>query len=256
VTNLNSSGSADDSDSSDRQTDRKPEDVSISVFFPCYNEQDNVEDVVGQAVEVLEGLVSDWEIIIVDDGSADETGQIADRLAEKDQRIRAVHHEVNGGYGMALRSGFAAARKEYVFYTDGDGQFDLNDLSKLLGLRRADVIVNGYRAKRQDKLIRKINSACWAWLVKRMLKFRCRDVDSAFKLYPRELFEKIELKSAGALIDAEVLARAARLGYEVVNVPVRHLPRQAGAATGANIGVIFRAFKELMALRKDILSSR
>jgi len=238
----------------DTQTGRQVVDVSLSVFFPCYNEQDNVERVVRQAVEILDRLVTDWEVIIVDDGSADRTGQIADRLAAEDARIRAVHHETNGGYGLALRSGFAAAEKQYVFYTDGDGQFDLNDLAKLLPLRAEGVIVNGYRARRQDKLIRRINSACWSWLVKRLLKFRCRDVDSAFKLYPRKLFREIELKSAGALIDAEVLARAARLGYRIVNVPVRHLPREAGAATGANIRVIFRAFKELLALRKDILA--
>ena len=241
-------------DDSDSQAGRQGLDVSVSVFFPCYNEQANVERVVRQAVDVLDGLATDWEVIIVDDGSADDTGQIADRLAARDGRIRAVHHEVTGGYGMALRSGVAAAEKQYVVYTDGDGQFDLADLAGLLPLRAEGVIVNGYRAKRQDKLVRRINAACWGWLVQRLLKFRCRDVDSAFKLYPRKLFREIELKSAGALIDAEVLARAARLGYEILNVPVRHLPRQAGAATGANIGVIFRAFRELLALRKDILT--
>jgi len=233
----------------------KPFDVSLSVFFPCYNEAKNVESVVGRAVEALQRLVKDWEIIIVDDGSADATGRIADRLAAGDSRIRAVHHAVNGGYGMALRSGFAAAAKEFVFYTDGDGQFDIDDLEMLLPMRSRQAIINGYRLHRRDSLLRKINSACWAWLVQRVLGFCCRDVDSAFKLYPRELFGRISLKSAGALIDAEVLARAARLGYSIVEVPVRHLPRQAGSPTGARIGVIVKAFRELLALRSDILSS-
>jgi len=231
-----------------------PEDISLSVFFPCYNEAANIERVVNRAIEVLERLVKDWEIIIVNDGSGDATGEIADRLAAARLGIRAVHHEANGGYGMALRSGFAAARKEYVFYTDGDGQFDMNDLEKVLAARDEAEIVSGRRRNRQDNLLRRINAACWSWLVQRMLKFRCRDVDCAFKLYRREIFDRIALKSAGALIDAEVLARATRLGYRITEVPVRHLPRAAGVQTGAKLRVILRAFKELLALRREILS--
>ncbi|MBS3733615.1 MAG: glycosyltransferase family 2 protein [Phycisphaerae bacterium] len=225
---------------------------SLSVFFPCYNEAGNVERVAGAALEVLPTLADDWEVILVDDGSADATGEIIDRLAAGHERIRAVHHQRNGGYGAALRSGFAAATKDYVFYTDGDGQFDLTELGKLLALRDPGVIVSGYRARRRDGIVRRLNARCWGWLVKRMLGFRCRDVDCAFKLYPRELFGRIELKSTGALIDAEVLARAARLGYEIRDVPVTHLPRTAGEQTGARLGVIVRAFRELRKLRKDI----
>jgi glycosyltransferase involved in cell wall biosynthesis len=196
------------------------------------------------------------EIIIVNDGSRDRTREIADRLAAEDPRIRAVHHAKNGGYGMALRSGFAAARKKYVFYTDGDGQFDMDELDRLL-MHVADAdIVSGYRRNRQDPLMRRMNAACWGWLVQRMLRFRCRDVDSAFKLYKREIFDRITLKSTGALIDAEVLGRAARLGYSIMAVPVTHLPRKAGKQTGAKLSVIFRAFKELLKLRRDILGSK
>jgi glycosyltransferase involved in cell wall biosynthesis len=229
--------------------------MSLSVFYPCYNEEANVEPLVRQSVDVLTRMVKDWEIIIVNDGSKDSTGPVADRLAAEDPRIRAVHHARNSGYGMALRSGFAAARKQYVFYTDGDGQFDMNELDRLLVRRNDADIVSGYRRNRQDPLLRRINAACWGWLVQRMLRFRCRDVDSAFKLYKREIFDRITLKSTGALIDAEVLARAARLGYTIVTVPVTHLPRKAGKQTGAKLSVIFRAFKELLKLRKDILRS-
>jgi len=231
-------------------------DVSLSVFFPCYNEAANVERVVRDAAAVLEKLARRWEIIIVDDGSTDDTGRIADGLAAADGRISVIHHEHNGGYGMALRSGFAAARMPLVFYTDGDGQFDLAELAKLIEAKGRADIISGYRVNRQDGLVRRINAACWGWLVQRMLRFRCRDVDSAFKLYRREIFDRIRLRSAGALIDAEVLARATRLGYTIAQVPVRHLPRRAGRATGARLGVIFQAFKELMALRKDILAGR
>jgi len=228
--------------------------LSLSVFFPCYDEAENIERVVGKATEVLDRLVGDWQIIIVDDGSADATGKIADRLAAGDERISAVHHERNRGYGVALRSGFAAASKQYVFYTDGDGQFDIAQLCELLERIGSADIVSGYRLKRRDPLLRRLSAACWGWLVQRVLKFRCRDVDSAFKLYRREVLDHIELKSTGALIDAEILARATRLGCTIRTVPVKHLPRLAGKQTGARLGVIIRAFKELIALRRDILA--
>jgi glycosyltransferase involved in cell wall biosynthesis len=235
------------------QAGKKRFDIALSVFYPCYNEEANVEPLVRKSVKVLEEMVADWEIIIVNDGSKDATRQIADRLAGEDPRIRAVHHAVNGGYGMALRSGFAAARKKYVFYTDGDGQFDMNELDKLLVHKDDADIVSGYRRNRQDPFMRRVNAACWGWLVQRLLKFRCRDVDSAFKLYKREIFDRITLKSTGALIDAEVLARAARLGYTIMTVPVTHLPRKAGKQTGANLKVVLKAFRELLKLRRDIL---
>jgi len=231
-------------------------DVSLSVFFPCYNEAENIEPLVAKTRDVLERLVADWEIIIVDDGSSDGTGRIADRLAGSDPRIRVVHHRRNRGYGAALRSGFAAATRSYVFYTDGDGQFDVGEIDKLLLRRDEADIISGYRKRRQDNLIRRINSACWSFLVQRVLGFRCRDVDSAFKLYKREIFDRIELKSDGALIDAEVLARATRAGYTVATVPVTHLPRVAGRQSGAKLRVILRAFVELLKLRRDICAGR
>jgi glycosyltransferase involved in cell wall biosynthesis len=231
-------------------------DISLSVFFPCYNEADNIGRVVKSAVTVLSQLVGQWEIIIVNDGSKDATARVADALAAGDDRIKVVHHQTNLGYGLALRSGFAAATKEYVFYTDGDGQFDMRELDRLLGLLGQADIISGYRRNRSDGLVRRINAACWGMLVQRMLRFNCRDVDSAFKIYKREIFDRIKLKSTGALIDAEVLARACRLGYTIKTVPVSHLPRLAGRQTGASVGVIVKAFRELLQLRRDILSGQ
>lgn len=227
----------------------------LSVFVPCYNEQDNIRSVATACLAVLDRLVSDWELIFVDDGSTDATGRLADDLAAGDERIRVVHHQTNQGYGGALQSGFRAASKEYVFYTDGDGQFDLDQLDRLLPLADRYDIVSGCRVNRQDNFLRKLNSWAWATLVKRLLRFRCRDVDSAFKLYKREIFDHIEMKSTGALIDAEILGRAARAGYRLGEVRVSHLPRAAGRSTGAKVGVICRAFWELWRLRKDILST-
>jgi glycosyltransferase involved in cell wall biosynthesis len=226
----------------------------LTVFFPFYNEEKNIERVVGEAVAVVEGLGLDYEIILVDDGSRDRTGEIADKLAASNERIKVVHHRPNRGYGGALQSGFRNATKEWVFYTDGDGQFDISQLYLLLELAGRYDIVSGYRSNRQDGLLRKLNAYCWGMLVGRLLKFRVRDVDSAFKLYRREIFDHIEMKSNGALIDAEILARAHRAGYTIGEVAVKHLPRKDGQATGANVKVILRAFKELFQLRRDIIS--
>ena len=226
--------------------------VGISVFFPCYNEQQNVSRTVESALGVLEMLDADFEIIIVDDGSTDKTGQIADGLAEKESRIRVVHHPRNLGYGAALQSGFKAAQKELVFYTDGDGQFDMNEMPPLLPLMEQYDIVSCYRLNRRDSLIRKINAWCWTKLVCLLFGLRLRDIDCAFKLYKRDIFDHIELSSTGALIDAEILARAARRGYRITQKGVQHYPRTAGAQTGANFRVIFRAFRELFELRRRI----
>jgi glycosyltransferase involved in cell wall biosynthesis len=228
---------------------------SLTVFFPFYNEEANIEGVVGRAVETLVRLGLDWEIILVDDGSRDRTGELADRLAAGDPRIRAIHHRPNRGYGGALQSGFRNATKEWIFYTDGDGQFDIRQIELLLPLAGRYDIVNGYRLNRQDPLIRRLNAFCWGALVKTLLKFRARDVDSAFKLYRAEIFRHIDMKSNGALIDAEILARANRAGYTIGHVGVRHLQRVAGQQTGAKLTVIVRAFAELLRLRKGILAT-
>ena len=226
--------------------------VAISVFFPCYNEQQNVVRTVENAREVLEKIGADLEIIIINDGSSDETGHIADELAGRDSRIKVVHHRRNLGYGAALQSGFGAATKELVFYTDGDGQFDMNEMPPLLPLMEEYDIISCYRLNRRDSVIRKINAWCWTKLVCLLFGLKLRDIDCAFKLYKREIFEHIELTSTGALIDAEILARAARKGYRIAQQGVHHYPRTAGSQTGAKFRVISRAFKELFELRRRI----
>jgi glycosyltransferase involved in cell wall biosynthesis len=229
-----------------------PAGISISVFFPCYNEQDNVSRTTEQALRVLEGLNADFEVVIVDDGSSDGTGQIADEIAGRDARVKVVHHPTNLGYGAALQSGFRSAVKELVFYTDGDGQFDIDEMPALLSLMKEYDIVSCYRLNRQDNLIRKVNAWCWTKLVCLLFHMNVRDIDCAFKLYKKEIFENIELSSSGALIDAEILARAVRKGYTVTQKGVHHYPRKAGKQTGANPRVILCAFKELFKLYNRI----
>ena len=226
--------------------------VSISVFFPCYNEQDNVTTTAEKALSVLEKVSVEFEVIIVNDGSSDSTGQIADEIASRDSRVKVVHHRTNLGYGAALKSGFKTATKKLVFYTDGDGQFDINELPPLLPLMGQYDIVSCYRLNRQDPFIRKINAWCWTKLVCLLFAMKIRDIDCAFKLYKREIFDNIKLSSTGALIDTEILAKAVRQGYTITQKGVHHYPRTAGAQTGANLKVILRAFKELFKLHGQI----
>jgi glycosyltransferase involved in cell wall biosynthesis len=232
----------------------KARQISISVFFPCFNEQANVASTVERAIAVLEKLNADYEVIVVDDGSADDTGRIADELARINRRVRVVHHGGNLGYGAALQSGFKAATKKLVFYTDGDGQFDMAEMPPLLDLVERFDIVSCYRLNRQDGLIRRINAWLWTRLVCMLFGMNLRDIDCAFKLFKREIFDNIKMVSTGALIDAEILARAVRKGYTITQVGVHHFPRTAGEQTGANIKVIGRAFKELFKLSKNIKS--
>ena len=228
--------------------------MSISVFFPCYNEQENVERTVCNALAVLEKLDDDFEIVVINDGSSDDTARIADEIAGKDNRVKVVHHETNLGYGSALQSGFKAATKELVFYTDGDGQFDIKEMPPLLELMEQFDIVSCYRLDRKDPIVRKINAWCWTKLVCLLFRLKIRDIDCAFKLYKREIFDNIELSSTGALIDTEVLARATRKGYSITQRGVHHYPRTAGEQTGANLRVILRAFRELFQLHRKIRS--
>jgi glycosyltransferase involved in cell wall biosynthesis len=241
------------------QSDSITNKISLSVFFPCYNEAGNIARVVAQAQEVLPQVSDDYEIIIVNDGSTDGTRESADELAARFETVRAVHHNTNKGYGCALRSGFKAAAKDYVFYTDGDGQFDIGELKAVVELMTTIEggcdIVSCYRRNRIEGGIRKFNALCWSALTGLMFSIPHRDIDCAFKLYKREIFDDFELKSTGALIDTEVLARAARRGRKIIQMPVSHYPRQYGTSTGANPLVIFRAFYELFKLWIDIVRS-
>jgi len=226
--------------------------LSLTIFFPCYNEEANVERVTLRALAVGRRVAHELEVIIVNDGSKDRTGEIADRLAGEHPEVRAVHNHPNLGYGGALQRGFREATKNWVFYTDGDGQFDFEEIPKLLPLLESHDIVSCYRVDRKDSLVRKLNAWAWTTLVNCLFGLRLRDIDCAFKIFPRELFERITVRSMGALIDTEILAKARNLGYSITQTEVHHYPRTAGEQSGANIRVIARAFKELFKLRRQI----
>ena len=225
---------------------------SLSVFFPCYNEQDNIRRVYESAAKVLGHIGVDYEVILVDDGSTDQTPQITDAIAKANPRVKVVHHPTNLGYGAAIQSGIRAATKTLVFFTDGDGQFDLNELPPLLPLMKEQDIVSCFRLNRQDGLLRKFNAWCWTSLVCLLFRMKFKDINCAFKLYRRRIFDDMELRSNGALINAEILARATRRRYAITQVGVHHFPRTRGQQTGAHPRVIFRAFRELFKLHQQI----
>ena len=219
-----------------------------------YNEEGNIEHAVTSAVAVLAGVTDCYEVIVVDDGGRDRTAAIADRLAAENPRVRVVHHPVNRGYGAALRSGFAAAQYPLVVLADGDNQFDLGELSVLLrGLGKFD-IVSGYRIARHDPVVRRLYAFMYNRLARFLFNIPVRDVNCGFKVYRRDLVERLlpQLRSTGALINVEMLARARKLGATVTEVGVHHYPRETGQPTGGNPGVIVRAFRELLELWREL----
>jgi glycosyltransferase involved in cell wall biosynthesis len=225
----------------------------IGVVLPAYNEEAVIAETVGKCAETLAVIAPDYEIIVVDDGSHDHTGAIADALAADDPCIHVVHNQPNRGYGGALLAGFAVVSKDLTFYMDSDGQFDIRDLVKLLELREQGYrAVLGYRAQRQDSRMRLINAWGWNLLVSRLFGLHVRDIDCAFKLYDTELIRAFDVHSEGAVISTEMLVKLTRMGIPYTEIPVQHLPRLHGKATGAKLRVIARAFGELLRLRSKL----
>jgi glycosyltransferase involved in cell wall biosynthesis len=219
-----------------------------------YNEEGNIEHAVTSALAVLAGLADRYEVIVVNDGGRDRTGAIADRLAAANPLVRVVHHPVNRGYGAALRSGLAAARYPLVVLADGDNQFDLNELPVLLRTVANSDIASGYRIARRDPAFRRMYAFMYNQATRLLFNIRVRDVNCGFKVYRRPLVERLlpQLRSTGALINVEMLARARKLGATVTEVGVHHYPRETGQQTGGNPAVIIRAFREMLELWREL----
>ena len=228
----------------------------ISVFLPSHNEEPNVERVVRGFLAELPRVADDYEVIVVNDGSTDKTGTIADRLASENSRVRVVHHEKNRGYGGAVISGIRAARQPYVVLADGDGQFDPKEVESLAAYVPEYDVVVGKRIRRADHLMRRINGKAWTMLVRIVLGIEISDIDCGFKLFKREFLDGMELRAHGAMISTELMARVVGRGAKIKEVGVHHLPRLAGEQSGANVKVIARAFKELFALYGELRAER
>ncbi len=226
--------------------------MNISAFFPAHNEEGNIAELTKKALYVLNEICDEYEVIIVNDGSKDRTLEEAKKLAEIDGHVRVVNHEVNRGYGAAVKSGFASAKYEWVFFTDGDGQFDVNEIKKLTELAGEYDVIAGYRINRQDPFHRKLNAKMWSTLVNILFRLGIRDVDCAFKLLKKEILDKNTLEADGAMISTELLAKAKKGGYKIGEVGVHHYPRKAGEQSGAKLKVIIKAFAELFRLYKKL----
>ena len=222
-----------------------PNTSSLSVVLPAHNEEEAIATTVHEVIETLSTWMLDFEIIVVDDGSQDDTGAILDTHSATYPCLKVIHHSVNQGYGAALVSGFEAASRDLTFFMDSDGQFDIHDLGRFFPLIEEYDAVLGYRVDRQDTWVRKVNAWGWKILVGMVFGIYVRDVDCAFKLYPASFFRSHKLETRGAMINTEILYKFTRAGYTYTQVGVRHLPRLGGRATGAKLSVILRAFREL-----------
>ena len=223
----------------------------LSYFFPAHNEEANLRGLVAEALETLPGLATRFEIVIVDDGSRDRTPGIADELARAHATVRAVHHPTNLGYGAALRSGFAAARYANIAFTDGDRQFRVADLGRLIAPLRAggvDAVV-GYRIRRADPLVRTVYARLYRLANRIFFGLTVRDVDCACKLFSRASLEGVNVESGGAFLSAELLIKLRARGRRLAEVGVPHYPRTAGRPTGAKPSVVLRAVRDFWLLR-------
>jgi len=233
---------------------------SITLFFPMWNEEQIIHQTIAAAREAGESLiesgeVGSYEILIVDDASTDATGDIADKYADDDRRIRVVHHPVNRKLGGSLKTGFAEAKSEIVLYTDADLPFDMAELAKAVRIMRmyeAD-IVSAFRFDRTGEGPRRyIYSFIYNHLVRSLFKLRVRDVNFAFKLMHRDVLDRVALKSEGSFIDVELLARANQMGYRIMQFGVDYFPRTRGVSTLSSTSVIRKIVREMVALRGEL----
>jgi len=228
---------------------------SITVFFPAYNDAPIIGSLVADAIEVLRQWTFDYEVIVVDDGSVDTTACVLADLEKRfSPRVRVITHAVNRGYGGALRSGFAAASKDLVFYTDGDGQYAVNELSKLLVQMEPDVgLVNGYKRHRSDPLHRVLIGLIYNGFARLLFNIHIRDIDCDFRLIRRELLKSIDLTSTSGAVCLELVRKLELTGYRVVEVGVNHYPRLHGSSQFFRLPSLLATFRQLTQLYLNLV---
>lgn len=226
----------------------------LSVFFPVYNEEKNIPVTVDRAIKVLKTLdLERYEIILVDDGSKDKSPEIVDGMAKKYDFVKAVH-QPNGGYGCALRTGFANAKYEWIVYTDADGQFDFSEVTKFLEKAQDADLIYAYKTKRQDHFFRILAAKGWALSLYLFFGLNVKDVDTGFKMVSRKVLDKIPpLESTrGGMINAELVIKAKKYGFRFAQVSVSHYSRLFGRPTGVKLRVIIQSYLDLLRLRWNI----
>jgi len=227
---------------------------SISVFFPAYNDGGTIASMVISAVLTLRELSDDFEVIVVNDGSQDYTPQVLDELALLYDKVRVIHHSKNRGYGGALRTGFASATKELVFYTDGDAQYDARELRVLyLALVEGVDMVNGYKISRSDPWYRMLIGRIYHWTVKLAFGLQVRDVDCDFRLMRRAIFDRVQLHSDSGVICVEMMKKIQDAGYVIAEAPVHHFHRAYGRSQFFNFRRIFEVGRDLLKLWLELV---
>jgi glycosyltransferase involved in cell wall biosynthesis len=220
----------------------------LTIFFPAYNDAFTIASLVVRAVQAASSVTDDYEIVVVNDGSTDATRSVLEDLARRYECLRLVHHPVNRGYGAALRSGFEAARKPLVFYTDGDAQYDPAELTVLWPRMEPGVdLVNGYKISRSDPMHRVIIGRLYHHMVKQLFGLRLRDVDCDFRLMRRAIFERVHLEEASGVICLEMMKKIQDAGFGIVEAPVHHYHRASGRSQFFNFR---RVFKTLLDVRR------
>lgn len=223
----------------------------LSVFFPAYNEEANIENTVRKALKVLPLIAQRYEVTIIDDGSKDKTGEIADRLAKKIKEVKVVHHRPNQGYGGALKTGFKTAKYEWVAFSDSDGQFDFAEIKKFLPLTKENDLILGYRLERSDSFVRKVFTFGWLVIARILFGLKAKDYSCGFKLIKKEVFEAVQpLVGEEKVTQIELLVKAQKLGFKFAEMGVHHYPREFGKQTGANLKVVTRSLVDLLKLWK------
>jgi glycosyltransferase involved in cell wall biosynthesis len=230
---------------------------SLTIFFPAYNEEKNIASTILNADAVARKIASDYEILVVNDGSQDNTQKIVSQFQSQLLNLKLFNHPKNLGYGAALTTGFSQASKKWVIFTDSDGQFDLSEIVKLLPLTDSHKVVVGYRLNRKDSFIRCLNAKGWNLLNRLLFGLKVKDIDCAFKLIENSVAKEVlpEILSKGAMFSAELLIRLQSKGYCIAEVGIQHFPRQGGSATGAKPEVIIRAFKEMATVYRGDLGT-
>lgn len=224
----------------------------LSIFLPAYNEEESVGNTIKKVREVLFKTAQKWEIIVVDDGSQDKTGEVADKFSQEDERIKVIHHHLNRGYGAALKSGLYASKYAWISFTDADGQFDFSEIANFIQTQKetkADLVI-GYYRKRMVSKFKIITSKIWELMVLLLFGLKVKDIDCGFKFFSKKVVEEIpKLESErGAFISSEFLIKAKKQGFKIVEIPVNHYPRKSGAGTGRNLNVIIKSFVDLFKL--------
>jgi glycosyltransferase involved in cell wall biosynthesis len=228
-------------------------DVQISLFFPAYNEEKNIKKSVEEALLVLPELASEFEVIVVDDGSRDKTAEIVKKISNENKKVRLFSHPKNLGYGSALKTGFEKARFPWVAFADSDGQFDIAELGLLIEKAGSADLVLGYRLNRADPFFRSVTTFGWKTLARILLGLDARDYSCGFKLIKKEVYKTVlPLVGEEKVTQIELLVKAKRLGFKIAEVGVHHYPRKYGSQTGANLSVVLKSVADLFKLWRKL----